>query len=116
MSFTERVPGKIIQSGYEWKIRIAVGSGLNLYPAGATFRAQVRRAPEVPEILYEMTTANDGVKRIDQNTLELTIPGSVSKDWPSRKAFIDIVRTDITPPVHLGFRIAVPVQQPITRF
>lgn len=110
-----KVPGKIIQSGYGWTLRVTVGKDTALFPSNATFKAQVRRSPEVPDVLYEMTTDNGGITRFNGNSLDLNIPGSVTKDWPSRKAYIDIVRTDTPQPIHLGFRLTVPVQLPVTR-
>lgn len=110
-----KVPGKIIQAGYGWTMRIVIGEDTTLLPVGATFRAQVRRDPEVNDVLYEMTTANGAITRVSGNTLDLSIPGTATAGWPSRRAFIDIVRTDTPQPIHLGFRLVVPVQQPITR-
>lgn len=111
-----KVPGKIIQSGYGWTARLAIGDGTVLFPAGAKFRAQVRRAPDIQEILFEMTSDNGGITRVDGNKIDLSIPGTATASWPTnRKVYIDVVRTDVTPPQHLGFRLTVPVQLPITR-
>jgi len=109
-----KVPGKVIQAGYDWSMRLVIG-GEAIFPVGATFRAQVRRAPEVDDVLHTMTTDNGGAVLIDERTINLTVPGAATAGWPSRKVYIDIVRTDGLTPQHLGFRLIVPVQQPITR-
>lgn len=112
-SSSEKVPGKVIIAGYVWVMRVKVATGA--FTATSKFRAQVRRSPDVDDVLHELTTANGGVKRVDETTLELMIPGGVTANWPARTAFIDIARTDLSEPTHLGFRLAVPVQKPITR-
>lgn len=111
-----RIPGKILYAGYDWTTRITFESDAVSFPSTATFVAHVRRAPEVEEILATLTTANGGIVRIDTKTLEITIPGAATEGWPAnRKAYVDIVRDDQDPPEHLGFRLIIPVQIPITR-
>ncbi len=112
-SSSEKVPGKVIIAGYVWVMRLKITNGA--FTAASTFRAQMRRSPDVNDVLHELTTDNGGVRRIDETTLELMIPGDVTASWPARTAFIDIARTDLSEPTHLGFRLAVPVQKPITR-
>lgn len=111
-----RVPGRILHAGYNWTTRIVFKSSGTQFPVGSTFAAHVRRAPEDEDVLATLTTANGGITRIDDKTLELTIPGSATQGWPAgRKAYVDVVRTDENEPEHLGFRLVIPVQVPITR-
>lgn len=112
---TKRVQGKVIVAGYDWTIRLRLDSETASFPEGSTYVAQVRRAPHVSEVLATMSSADGTIDRVDGNTLDLTLRGSDSEGWPERKAYIDIVRTDIDPPQHLGFRLTVPVKLPITR-
>jgi hypothetical protein len=118
---TTRLRGKAIQAGYDWSLKITFsGDTSPEFANDATFAAHVRKTPESPEIMASLTTANEGVVRVDDHTIVLTIAGTVSVNWltdnnASRNVFIDIVRTDETPDVHLGFRMQVPVVRPITR-
>jgi hypothetical protein len=117
---TSRLRGKAIQAGYDWSLKIAfTGETSPEFSEDATFAAHVRKTPESSELLASLTTANEGVVRLDDHTIVLTIAGTVSANWlpnaAERKVFIDIVRTDEDPDVHLGFRLQVPVVKPITR-
>lgn len=111
----EKVQGKIIQAGYDWMIQISFTNAGKTFPNTATFTSQVRRDPAVEDILATMTTANGGIIWIDESTLALKLVGTATVGWPKRNAYIDVVRTDVTPHEHLGFTLVVPVIIPVTR-
>lgn len=112
---SQKFKGKIITAGYEWSIRLSFANSAITFPAGATFTSQVRRDPAAEDVIATLTTANGGIVRVDDKTLDIKIAGSVSMDWPDRIAYIDVVRTDTNPKQHLGFELRVPVRRAITR-
>jgi len=107
--------GKIITAGYEWTIQLNFADSAITFPANATFVSQVRRDPNADDVIATLTTANQGVVRVDEKTLNLRISGEMSANWPDRTAYLDVVRTDTTPDQHLGFQLRVPVRRAITR-
>lgn len=109
----EKVQAPVIQAGYEWSIRLDL-EGYE-FPEEATFVAQVRRAPNVDDVLVELTTANLKIKRINSTTLDIFIRAEDSLEWPERKVYLDVVRTDLNIQDHLGFMLVIPVRVPITR-
>jgi hypothetical protein len=112
---SQKFKGKIITAGYDWSIRLSFANSAISFPANATFTSQVRRDPDVDDIIATLTTANGGIVRIDSQTLEIRISGAASTGWPNRIAYIDVVRTDTNPKQHLGFELRVPVRRAITR-
>lgn len=108
------VRARAIQAGYEWRLRLTV-SGVGAFPAGATFRAQVRRDASQRELLATMATASGTIERQGEQSFDLILPGVASKGWPEHRVLIDVVRTDLPTHQHLGFRISVPVVAPITQ-
>jgi hypothetical protein len=107
--------GKIITAGYDWSIRLSFANSPVTFPAEATFTSQVRRDPDVDDVLATLTTENGGITRVDSTTIDIRLPGAMSDGWPNRTAYIDVVRTDVTPKQHLGFELRVPVRRAITR-
>lgn len=113
---TKRVHGKIIIAGYDWVVRLHFNDVSIDFPAEATFAAHVRKNPDDSLLLASLTTANGRIQRIDGQNIDLILPGEESAGWPAgRKVYIDVVRTDEDPAVHLGFRLIVPVYSPVTR-
>jgi hypothetical protein len=112
---SQKFKGKIITAGYDWSIRLSFANSAITFPANSTFTSQVRRDPEVDDVIATLTTANGGIVRIDEKTLEIRVAGASSANWPNRVAYIDVVRTDTNPKQHLGFELKVPVRRAITR-
>lgn len=104
--------GRALVAGYEWRQRFV--SPVALFPASASFTAQVRDTPTSPTVLATLTTGNGGLVRVDDTTLEVIISGATSAAWVPSSIVFDVVRTDGTAQ-HLGFRVTVPVQTAVTR-
>lgn len=118
------VKGKIISAGYDWSIRVQFTDVATDFPLGATFRAHVRANVDSKAVLADLTTANGCITRVDNKTIDIKIPGDISKTWSVKSAekpagltsvVFDVVRTDLTPDVYLGFQVTIPVARPITR-
>lgn len=104
--------GRALVAGYEWRQRFV--SPVALFPSGATFTAQIRRTIADTSPLATLTTANGGLVRVDDMTLEVVIDGTTSVAWSAGTVVFDVVRTDGTQQ-HLGFRVSVPIAQAVTR-
>jgi hypothetical protein len=115
LHMAQKFKGKVITAGYDWSIRLSFAGSAVTFPAGSIFTSQVRRDPNADDVLVTLTSANGGVRRIDDTTLEIRILGEDTLNWPNRTAYIDVVRTDIEPYQHLGFQLSVPVRRAITR-
>ena len=114
MTQQSNIRGKAIQAGYEWRLRVIV-KGVGTFAPDATFVCQFRRTPDDEIVQAEISTADDTIRRINHETIELVLPGTDSADWTFDKAFLDVVRTDLGALQHLGFRLTVPVRRAITR-
>ena len=106
--------GKPIIAGYTWSQPIAVRTASAVFPSGATFTAHVRRTVDSPDILTTLTVGN-GITRLSDQSVQLTIAGTVSAAWVMPSVVLDLVRTDTTPDEHLGWTLTIPVVQPVTR-
>ena len=105
--------GRALVAGYEWRQRFV--SPVALFPAASTFTAQVRRTVADATVLTTLTTADGDITRIDNETLEIVIPGADSTAWTPGSVVFDVVRTDTAPDQHLGFRVEILVVQAVTR-
>lgn len=108
-------PGPRIIAGYQWgPVTITVTkAGGAFFPTGIRLKAQFRAGHGSP-VLAELTTENGGLSVPDSTHLIVTLPSSPAQaTWPSKVMF-DVVRTDITPNLHMGLSFIVPVGQPIT--
>ena len=101
-------------AGYEWRQRVRAVSSPPLFPASAQYAAQLRASLTGP-VLATLTTAESTIVRIDDDTVELVVPPAASSSWNTREVVLDLVRTDVAPPRHAGFRLRVRVAQPVTR-
>lgn len=106
--------GAIIMIGYEWRQGVVVTPGPT-FPSGGLFRAVVRQSRQSTAALADLTSANGGVVRISDEEIELVIPAASTATMAAGSVVIDVVRTDLVPPQHLGFTLTVPVQLPVTR-
>lgn len=116
MSYSQYLKGRAIQTGCEWRLKFTVNSpALAVFEADAQFTAQIRKNANDDVALATLTTANGHITRVDGNSLEIMLPGAISANWSAGKVVMDIVRTDLTQPVHLGFDLEIPVKRSITR-
>jgi hypothetical protein len=105
--------GKAITAGFPWSIRVTMSE--IAFPSGAVLVGHVRRRVDDTAILAELSTANGRIARVDDYSVDVSIPGSVSDEWAPGTVTFDIARTDLDPDQYLGFRITVPVLLPVTR-
>lgn len=114
MAFKQYLQAKAIYTGAEWRLSFSVTSSDPVFPVNSKFKAQFREKPD-GKVLAELSTSNGGIRRIDDNSIELLLPGSASKHWKVDSVMTDIMRTDLTNPVHLGFSLKIPVKRSITQ-
>ncbi|RUU72132.1 hypothetical protein [Mesorhizobium sp. M7A.F.Ca.MR.362.00.0.0] len=111
----QNMRGKIIEAGYPWRLRITFSNSLVIGEA-ATYSMHVRAKAEDVNPIVELTTANGGLVRIDDTTLDIKIPATQASLWPVGKTVVmDLVRTDGGSPEHTGLQLQVPVRNPVTR-
>lgn len=116
MSYTQYLQGKAIQTGCEWRLKIKItSSALAVFPATAKFVAAMRRDNADGELLTTLSTDAGTIYRVDGNTIELVLNGSVSASWAEGTVVMDVIRTDLTQKVHLGFDLEIPVKRSVTR-
>lgn len=116
MTYNQYLQGKAIQTGCEWRLKIKINSAaLAAFPASARFSASIRKEDTDGDVLTTLSTSSGSIIRVDGNTLELVLPDSVSANWESGTVVMDIIRTDLTQKIHLGFDLKIPVKRTITR-
>jgi hypothetical protein len=114
--YTSYLRGRAIQTGADWRVRIKVVSpDLEAFPESARFLAQMRETNADGPVKIEMTTENTRITRVDGQTLDLSLKGVDSVDWQEGVVVLDVLRVDLTSPVHLGFDMKIPVKRSITR-
>jgi hypothetical protein len=106
-------PGPAIMIGYAYRLRLEA-QGL-LFPEGATFTGQIRQSPGAAETLATLSSANGGLVRVSDHALDLQIAVSDTARMAEGSVVIDVVRTDVSPDLHLGFALEIPVLLPVTR-
>lgn len=105
-----------IIAGYEWRQRVRAVAVPPLFPLGCAITGHVRASTAAADpILATLTTGDGSITRVDDDTVELRLPGTSSAPWRMREVVLDLVRTDLNPDVHLGFRLRVRVAQAVTR-
>jgi len=102
-----------IIAGYTWSEEFTLTPDAVYFPDGVALRAQVRDKVG-GTVLTTLTTADDTLERVSDTSVRVTIPAADSAAWTLRKVVFDIVRTDAAPDTHYGFRVEVPVVQPVT--
>lgn len=102
--------GPIIYRGYVYRVRLALA-----VDEGATFTGHVRSAEDSDTILATLTTADGEITRVDAEHVDIEIPAAETAAMAEGSVVFDMVRTDTTPDTHMGFRLTIPVDDPITR-
>jgi len=114
-SYTQYLKAKAIKTGCEWRLKIKItSSALAAFPVGATFSAQIRDDVDAP-VKTTLSTAAGTITRVDGNTIELWLKGTETVNWDDGAVVMDVVRTDLTQKIHLGFDLKIPVYRSITR-
>ena len=108
-----------LYAGYVWRAALEVvyddPAAPPPFPAGVALTAHVRRRVDDATPLATLTSANGGLVRTSETSVDVVIAGDVSASWTPGDVLLDIVRTDLTPPEHLNIRMIVSVAMPITR-
>ena len=105
--------GPAILPGYAYRLRLV--SEHALFPEVARFAAQIRVSPSSDAVLANISSAAGGFGRISDTELELALTPAETAALPLGRVILDLVRTDLTPPLHLGVFLELPVIQPVTR-
>jgi hypothetical protein len=102
--------GPIILRGYTYRLRLKLA-----VDEGATFTGQVRATEDAADILATLTTADGEITRVDAEHVDIEIPAAETATMAEGTVVFDMVRTDTDPDTHMGFRLTIPVDDPITR-
>jgi hypothetical protein len=105
--------GPAIMIGYAYRLRLEAEGAL--FPQGAVFFGQVRQSPGAAEVLVTLSSANGGLVRVSDHALDLQITAGDTARMVEGSVVIDVVRTDVSPDLHLGFALEIPVLLPVTR-
>lgn len=116
------VPGRIIEKGYPWSVRLKIATTPGLFPAGVELTGHVKAKRGDASPLAVLTTEGGQIVRVSDTEVDITIPGDVTGTFPVAAnaqgplatVTMDFVRTDTAEPEHLQFALTVPVQQPVT--
>lgn len=104
--------GPLVAQGYPYSLRIE--SETSMFSASHSYKAHVRQKPASASLLATLITGS-GILYVSDTLLDLTIPASATASFPTGEVWLDIVRTDVTPNIYMGFQFSVPVIQPVTR-
>ena len=99
--------------GFDWELVFKLYPAGTYFPVGCALRAEVRESPGAT-VLTALTTASGTLTRVSDSSVRVKIPALTSKPWLQREVSFDLIRTDVTPDSHYGFRVDIPVVQPIT--
>ena len=113
MSVTSLQTGPVILIGYEYRLQLQVE--VDLFSQEALFTGQLRRIISDEAVLATLSTANGGVLRVDDRTLEIVLPPEVTATLSPGRVVLDLIRTDLDPDRHLGVLLEIPVVLPVTR-
>jgi len=105
--------GPAIVAGYEYKLQLEAESPV--FPEGSSLTAHVRCRVSDNAFIATLTTANGGLARVSDTTLEITIPAAAKASLTPGSVVMDMVRTDLEPDRHLNFTLEIPVVRPVTR-
>lgn len=105
--------GPAIVIGYTYRVRIETEAPL--FPEGAALLAHIRLKPSSLNLIAALRSADGTLQRQSDYQLEITIPAQDTARMQLGTVMLDLVRTDLDPPLHLGFALEIPVQLPVTR-
>lgn len=111
MAIAQMVPP--IAKGYAYRTRLHVTGGEPPFPAGCVLRAEVRAFVGSPQLAGVLSTADGTIVRVDDETVELVIAGSITAAVGSNAHF-DIARIDVSPDQWIGVQVQIPVVTPVT--
>lgn len=83
------------------------------FPPGAQFRAAVRTHQGV--LVAELSTAAGTIDLPAEDTVRLKFAGATTRAWATHAVIADVVRIDVDPHTHLGFKARLSFERPETR-
>lgn len=107
------VMGPAIVSGYTYRVQIETEAPL--FPDGVALLAHIRLKPSSLNLITALSSAAGTLLRRGDHCLEITIPAADTAMMQPGTVTFDLVRTDLDPPLYLGFALEIPVQLPVTR-
>ena len=113
MTTTTTTEGPAILVGYAWRLQIEADAPV--FAEAAAYAGQVRVKSSDPDVLAEITSAGGGILRISETVLELALRPDQTATFTPGRVVLDLVRTDLIPPRHLGVFLEIPVSLPVTR-
>ena len=113
MSLTTTTEGPAILIGYPWALQIEAEAPI--FAEGASDAGQLRLKASAPEVLAELSSATGRIARVSDRVLELSLTAEQTAGLSPGRVVLDLVRTDLSPDLHLGFLLELPVLLPVTR-
>jgi hypothetical protein len=108
-----------VGAGFQYRLRLKatplVDGDAPAFPVGCQLRAEVRAFAAADDLAGALTTQDGTIVRIDDDTIELDFPRSVTGEIDNSTLTFDLVRTDPSPDEWMGIQVRLPVIQPITR-
>jgi hypothetical protein len=104
-----------VGAGFHYRIRLRATGDAPAFPVGCELRAEVRAFSKAAELAGTLTTQAGTILRIDDDTIELNFPGTVTGAIGNSTLTFDLVRTDPSPDIWMGIAVRLPVSQPVTR-
>ena len=105
--------GPAILIGYTYRVQIETEAPL--FPEGTELLAHIRLKPSSLNLIAALRSADGTLQRQSDHRVEITIPAQDTANMQLGTVMLDLVRTDLDPPLHLGFSLEIPVQLPVTR-
>lgn len=113
MGMTEQSVAPIAK-GYAYAIRVRVTGDEPVFPVGCSVRTELRDYAGANALAAALSTVDGSIVRIDDDTVELRIPGEGTAKIGNSTATFDLVRSDLQPEVWLGVQVTLPVMTPVT--
>lgn len=104
--------GPLIAQGYPYSLRLEASSPV--FSASHAYKAQFRVKPAATSALAEITTGS-GITYVSPTALDFLIPAGATASFPLGEVWTDLVRTDVSPNLFMGFQFSIPVILPVTR-
>lgn len=111
----QTIPAPPVVPGYAYAIRLEIEGEDTPFPAGCELRADVRRFVYSGVRIARLTTEDEGIVRIDDNTVEIRMSEADTSAIDGGSVVLDLVRTDVEPVAYLYVQVRLPVTKPVTR-
>ncbi|WP_420567704.1 hypothetical protein [Thalassovita sp.] len=105
--------GPAVLVGYEYRLQLEAEGAL--FPDEARFAAQLRGKVNDETVLATLSSESGTILRRSDNTMDLIIPETVTGALAPGSVVLDLVRSDLVPPLHMNVFLEIPVLLPVTR-